>query len=264
MPLSKVDKLLAGGYIILSDFRDGIFPPQFEDQAKAYQAEIDYDKSLPGESSETVFKAHAIKPFWNARNARFYLEHYLKLADALESHGIKPPQRLLELGCGSGWTAEFLALTGYSVVGTTIAPFDVDIGLKKKASLACKGVQANLDFYVAPMEAVDQLPCRGEGFDAAFIFEALHHAFDWRKALEAAGNCLKPGGWILLANEPNFFHTFISYRVARLAGTHEIGMSKTALSNHLRSLGFDRVEVLSPRINNFVSAIWIMARKGPK
>lgn len=262
MPLSKADKLLTGGYLILSDYRDGIFPPQFEDQAKAYAAEINYHKSLPGHSSEQVFHFHATKPFCGARGTRLHLSHYIRIQEALESRGVTPPQRILELGCGPGWTSEFLALAGYSAVGTTIAPFDVEIGKKKIESLRTKGLKANLEFHIAPMESVDTLSGARESFDAAFIYEALHHAFDWRKAIESASKCLKRGGWMLLANEPNVLHTAISYRVAKLAGTHEIGMSKSALCNHFRSLGFDRINVLSPRFDNLVTSIWIIARKG--
>jgi 2-polyprenyl-3-methyl-5-hydroxy-6-metoxy-1,4-benzoquinol methylase len=262
MPLSKVDKVMAGGYVILNDFAAGIFPPRFEDQAKTYQGEIDYDKSIPGESSEQVFSAHSRKPFWNARSTRFYIEGYLKILEAFERYGIVPPQRILELGCGSGWTCEFLALNGYAVVGTTIAPFDIDIANRKKRAMEVKGLPVKMDFEVAPMETVEKVAANGELFDAAFIYEALHHAFDWREALTSASKCLKPGGFFLVANEPNRLHTFISYRVAKLSNTHEIGMSKPAIVQHLRSIGFTQVDVLQPRLDNFYTHIWIMARKG--
>lgn len=261
MPLSKVDKLMAGGYVILKDFADGIFPPRFESRDATYQGEIDYDKSIPGEPTEQVFSAHSRKPFWNARSTRFYIEGYLKILETFETYGVVPPQRVLELGCGSGWTSEFLALNGYTVVGTTIAPFDIDIANRKKRAMEVRGLTVNLDFQVAPMESVE-VACKGELFDAAFIYEALHHAFDWREALTSASKCLKPGGFFLVANEPNRLHTLISYRVAKLSRTHEIGMSKRALAQHLRSIGFAQVDVLQPRVDNFYTHIWIMARKG--
>ena len=39
--------------------------------------------------------------------------------------GIGPSNRLLELGCGAGWMAEYFAMMEYDVAGTTIAPPDV-------------------------------------------------------------------------------------------------------------------------------------------
>ena len=111
------------------------------------------------------------------------------------------------------------------------------------------------------MEFADRMKNVGEGFDCVFIFEALHHAFDWRETLAAAHKCLKPGGWFLLAKEPMFLHTFVSYRVAKLSNTHEIGMSRRALIRRLRDVGFARVDDLGPKILNFKRGISLIAQK---
>src|SRR3954468_17352296 len=62
-PLSKIGKLWCGSYIILHDFAAGLFPPRFEDQAQAYQNEIDYQASIPGVDFLDVQKLQATKPF---------------------------------------------------------------------------------------------------------------------------------------------------------------------------------------------------------
>ena len=98
-------------------------------------------------------------------------------------------------------------------------------------------------------------------FDATFVFEALHHAFDWRKSIQSAARTLKPGGWLVLANEPNLLHTFVSYRVGRLTNTHEIGMSGRALREEMRSAGLGDIRVLRPRWDNRVAAHWVAGRK---
>jgi hypothetical protein len=94
-----------------------------------------------------------------------------------------------------------------------------------------------------------------------FVFEALHHAFDWRKAIRASYNCLKPGGWLILAQEPNVVHTFVSYRVSKLANTHEIGMSRKALLQELRLCGFSETLVFQPKINDLLSHHWMAGRR---
>jgi 2-polyprenyl-3-methyl-5-hydroxy-6-metoxy-1,4-benzoquinol methylase len=260
-PLSKWDKLACGGYLIASDFAAGKFPPKFEDQALAYQNEIDYHASLPGLDLAQVQRSQITKPFWNAHSCGRFLRDFNRLFHILESHGVKPPQRLLELGCGSGWMAEMLAQAGYPVVGTTIAKHDVEIANQKAEAVRGKDPKADLRFVECPMESVDELPGARGAFDAAFVYEALHHAFDWQKSLRASAAILKPGGWLLLASEPNWMHTFIAYRVAKLSRTHEIGFSKGALVNELRKCGFSHVEVLRPKLNNWVTPFWIMARK---
>src|ERR671924_2316126 len=90
LALSKWDKLLAGGYIILKDFSEGRFPPTFDDQAKAYQAEIDYYLSTPGQSLEKNIEAHTRKPFWGPKVFAKYSLDFVRLLRALERIGIRP------------------------------------------------------------------------------------------------------------------------------------------------------------------------------
>jgi hypothetical protein len=109
---------------------------------------------------------------------------------------------------------------------------------------------------------VDEIPGARGTFDCVFVYEALHHAFDWKQTLRASAAILKSGGWLLIAGEPNRMHTFISYRVATLSRTHEIGFSRSALVKELKASGFSEVKVLQPSFDNRVSPFWIMARKG--
>jgi 2-polyprenyl-3-methyl-5-hydroxy-6-metoxy-1,4-benzoquinol methylase len=157
--------------------------------------------------------------------------------------------------------AEFLALSGYSVVGTTIAPNDIQIAEKRVAAFRARGLPELLSFKISPMESVNTALDSLTDFDGVYVFEALHHAFDWRSAIRASFDCLKPGGWLVLANEPNLLHTFISYRVARLSNTHEIGMSRKLILAEMRRCGFRETKVVGPRFNNLVSPHWIAARK---
>lgn len=261
MPMGKVDKVLAGSWLILRDHADGLFPPTFEDQQKAYQGEIDYFASIPGAARERMIADHVVKPFWNGHSFGAYASDLARLMRVFEGLGVPSDGRLLELGCGCGWMAEFLAIRGHDVTGTTIAPDDVGIGEKRVAALVARGLPARLRFRVAPMETVDEAVRDLGGFDAAFVFEALHHAFDWRKSIHAASRTLRPGGWLVLANEPNLAHTFVSYRVGRLTHTHEIGMSGPALRLEMRAAGLEDIRVFQPRWDNRVTAHWVAARK---
>lgn len=261
LPLSKRQKLQIGSYIILRDFGEGLFPPTFDDQQKAYEAEINYRFNLPGTTPATASTADLRKPFWDGPAMRRYMVSFMDLTCALERCHVHPPQRLLELGCGVGWMAEFLALMGFSVVGTTISPHDIMDAEKRAASLKLKGLSADLKFRMTPMESVAEATCDLEPFDAAFVFEALHHAFDWRKAIDSAFDCLKPGGWLLICNEPNWIHTFSSYRVARLSNTHEVGFLRRDLMDHLKQKGFQEVSILKNSLHFRVKPHWIAAKK---
>ena len=259
--MTKWDKLLAGGYLILKDISTGRFPPQFEDQAKAYQAEIDFYLSTPGQNLKTNLEAHDRKPFWGSKGFADYSAKFVKLLRIFETIGLIPGHHLLEMGCGAGWMAEFLALSGYSVCGTSIMPMDITLANKRVAAWGSRELTNQLYFRVSPMESVDEVLREGETFDGVFVFEALHHAFDWRKSIKAAYRCLKASGWLVLANEPNLLHTFVSYRVARLSNTHEIGLSRRALTREMRQAGFQEIRVFAPKPNNMISEHWIAARK---
>ncbi len=259
MPLNKWQKLYVGTYMILRDYAQGVFPPVFEDQQKAYQAEMDKLKNLEGTTLEIQQTAVLTKPFWGSRTFLKYARGFSRLWGVIEGLGVRPASRFLELGCGAGWMAEFFGMAGYHVVGTSIAPDEVAMAQKRVAALEAKGCGGRVSYAVGPMESVREI-VDGE-FDVVYVFEALHHAFDWRQAIESAYHCLKPDGWLVLASEPNVLHTYISYRTARLSNTHEIGFSKRELIEGLKAHGFKDVRALAPRWNNLVSQHWIVARK---
>jgi 2-polyprenyl-3-methyl-5-hydroxy-6-metoxy-1,4-benzoquinol methylase len=261
LPLSKSQKLMTGLYLILHDYAQGAFPPTFDDQQKVYDAEIAYSHSLPGVESQAFFDGAMRKPFWSWRFVNHYLTSFLELTRAFNDLGIRPPQRLLELGCGIGWMAEFLALMSFEVVGTSLAPDEIRHAKTRIASIEAKGVKAQLDFVQAPMETVNEAVGDRLPFDVVYVFEALHHAYDWRQAIDASYACLRPGGWFLICHEPNLVHTLTSYRVAKLSNTHEIGFSRTELVAHLRHAGFRRVVILKNRASFFIRPHWIAAQK---
>jgi SAM-dependent methyltransferase len=260
-PLSKFDKLQVGTYLILEDYSQGLFPPRFEDQAKAYAMEINYRTHLPGVSLEATRQTELRKPFWFGPGGVEFLGGFSQLMVTLERLNISPPARLLELGCGTGWMAEFLAISGFDVVGTSIAPTDIADAQMRLRSIAAKGLAARLRFEIAAMESVAETVGPKNHYDAAFLFEALHHAFDWRRTVQSSFDCLRPGGWLLICNEPNVLHTFISYRSAKLVNTHEIGFSRGELMRHLSKTGFAPVRYCSTPFHFWTKKHWIVARK---
>ncbi|MGA9340765.1 MAG: class I SAM-dependent methyltransferase [Rhodanobacteraceae bacterium] len=108
-----------------------------------------------------------------------------------------PPARVLDLGCGSGWTSALLARRGYQVVGQDIAP---DMIALARGNLAAVGA-GSLEFVVSDYES---LTFRDE-FDAALFYDALHHAQDPLAALAGAYRALKLGG-MLVTLEPGSGH----------------------------------------------------------
>lgn len=109
-----------------------------------------------------------------------------------------PPARVLDLGCGTGWTSAFLARAGYTVVGVDIAPEMVRLAEQQHAAVVGSGA---LTFRVSDYEHLD---FRAE-FDCAVFFDSLHHADDEALAVRRAAEALKPGG-VCVAAEPGLGH----------------------------------------------------------
>ncbi len=154
----------------------------------AKQGEIDYLKNL---SPDQVL--HAVnKPFSDAQ-----CDAYLMDIAVIMALLPPPPARLLDLGCGAGWTSLFFARRGYEVVGVDIAEDMIAHAEhnRKRADLT------NVQFIVADYE---DLNWQNE-FDCAVFFSSLHHAIDEDLAVQAAYRALKPGG-LCIAEEPGEGH----------------------------------------------------------
>lgn len=261
LPLSKWQKLMVGTYLVLQDYANGVFPPIFDDREEAYRAEIEYFRSQPGVEEEVALENNLRKPFWSNRALSRYFRDFADICRFFDQCAIHPPQSVLELGCGMGWMAEFLALMKYSVCATTIAPQHVRLAESRIRSMQARGLTTDLEFRSHPMETIHEAVQDRIPFDTVFVYEALHHAFDWRQTVRSAYACLKPGGWFLICKEPNWLHTAIAYRVARLSNTREIGFRRSRLQRALRAAGFRRTVTRRNRRGFFWQPHWLAAER---
>jgi SAM-dependent methyltransferase len=155
----------------------------------AKQGEIEYARRL-GE----VGLWHAVnKPFSDPLCPRYLM----RIASVMELLP-PPPARILDAGCGAGWTTEFLGRQGHVVVGVDIAPDMIARAERQRQ----KQQMPNISFRVSDYES---LPFKEE-FDAALFFDALHHAVDEEAALRAVYRALKPGG-CCVTSEPGTGHS---------------------------------------------------------
>jgi SAM-dependent methyltransferase len=116
--------------------------------------------------------------FWHAARNRW-------IANALEHHGLPPPAKVLEVGCGSGAVAGALHERGYSVVGVDTAEI-----LVRKADQRFPAVT-----FVAG--SIDQLAPELGPFDAIGLFDVLEHLDDPLSLLKAAIRHARPGALVV-------------------------------------------------------------------
>jgi 2-polyprenyl-3-methyl-5-hydroxy-6-metoxy-1,4-benzoquinol methylase len=158
----------------------------------AKTGEIDYLKNVSREYGEAAIKHAVGKPFSDPNCAK-----YLSEIAAILALLPPAPAKLLDLGCGTGWTSFFFAKAGYDVTGVDIAP---DMILHAAERMTSEG-QYQLRFLTADYEEFDG----GGEFDAVVFYDALHHAVDEAAALRCAWRALKPQG-VCIASEPGSGH----------------------------------------------------------
>jgi trans-aconitate methyltransferase len=117
---------------------------------------------------------------WDAQN---YAENGRFVADlaggVFELLGVRPDERILDLGCGDGVLTQKIAAAGAVVTGVDSSPAMVEAARRS-------GVDARL----VPAES---LPFRGD-FDAVFSNAALHWMADQDAVVGGVFQALKPSG----------------------------------------------------------------------
>ena len=148
-----------------------------------------------------------------------------------------PPARILDMGCGGGWTSVFFAKRGYDVVGQDISQDMIDLAEVNKAQEHFSG---SLTFVCQDYEETTAV----NEFDAVVFFDCLHHADDERAALATAFRALKPGG-IVITHEPGVGHSTTpdSIEAMRVFGVSERDMPPKIIIDHGMEIGFQSARI---------------------
>jgi SAM-dependent methyltransferase len=194
------------------------------------QAEIDYVARIAtvlNTEQDRVERYLLRKPYSDANRQLYIIDigQILRLLPPV-------PARVLDLGVGPGWTSEFLAESGYSVVGLDIAPDMIELARKK--------VRPGLDLRFEVHDYEHSIP--DDGFDTVVIYDALHHALDEGRVIANALKCLKPGGR-LITMEPGRGHSQSqeAQDAIRDYGTTEKDMEFEHQARLMRQAGFATV-----------------------
>ncbi len=104
--------------------------------------------------------------------------------------------RVLDIGCGSGWSSVSLAQAypGVTVDGVDLNPGSIEAAHRVAEA---EGVTDRVTFEVR-----DAATLSGAGYDVATMFEMVHDLARPVEALRVAREALGPGGVVLVADEP--------------------------------------------------------------
>jgi SAM-dependent methyltransferase len=191
------------------------------------QAEIDFLNNIPDCGIEYALN----KPFSDYNCANYLLE-----IGAIMSLLPPSPCKLLDLGCGTGWTSCFFAKRGYQVTGQDISP-----DMIKFAEVNREREKLNkLDFIVSDYENMNF----SEKFDCAVFFDSLHHADSEIEAIQRVYEALKLGG-ICVISEPGVGHSKSPSSIAAMQeyGVNEKDMPPSKIIKAAKKAGFKSVKV---------------------
>ena len=145
---------------------------------------------------------------------------------------ILPPVTVADLGSGEGLLSELLARRCRKVIAVDNSEKIVEFGAAK----ARKNGLKNLEFRLGNLE---EPPIDVSSVDLAILSQALHHAEDPARALQAAYRIVKPRGQILILDLVK--HKFEKAR--ELYGDRWLGFAESDLHRWLEQAGFKKIEI---------------------
>lgn len=156
-------------------------------------------------NSEKYFQQPGLHEFWLNRpfshpdTVGKYLERFGQLLATLR---IQPGDKVLDFGCGTGWTSIMLARTGADVIGMDIAPAALEIAREVAARELPEQARARLAFRTYSGRDID---LRDGECDFVIVFDAFHHFPNPMTILREFHRVLSPQGHFGFA-EPGIGH----------------------------------------------------------
>src|SRR3954447_10468983 len=119
-------------------------------------------------------------------------------AHVVDHLGLGLRAQVLDVGCGPGWMSEFLARCGYWVTGIDISEDMIEIARSRVESIE-RPIGDGVEEPRAEFHAmrVQELPWSNR-FDAAVLYDTMHHFDDELATLKVLNRALVPGGRIYI------------------------------------------------------------------
>ena len=134
---------------------------------------------------------------YNLRDPSSFVQHYLRIGEAVRLAALPQAPRVLDMGAGWGLTTEFLATLGCDVTAVDINPSFVELVRRRsrRLTLPVEPIQGGFDDFKASGQ-----------FDLVLFYESLHHAVRPWTVIARCAAMLAPGGKIAFAGEPIQHH----------------------------------------------------------
>lgn len=199
-------------------------------------------------SSQAYFEQAENREFWLNRpfsdpaSAPRVLWRFNLLVSALRPG---PHDRILDFGCGTGWTSILLARMGAEVVGMDIAPAALAIASEAADHDLRPSQRGRLTFAAYGGGAIE---AHAGSFDAVVVNDAFHHFPNPKQLLAEFHRVLGPHG-VFGFSEPGIGHAATAHSEAERAhGVLEEDVDLEQLYRSGKQAGFADLEVLIPAL----------------
>jgi SAM-dependent methyltransferase len=217
-------------------------PPPLDDMPRAEMEDIN-------RSSGRYFERDDLRPFWinkpfsDAPLTGWTLWRFGHLLTALD---LRPGDRVLDFGCGTGWSTIMLARMGMDVVGMDVAPAAIEIG-RETAARNLSGVACPVPRF--ELFQGDRIDVEDGYFDSIVVFDAFHHLPNPRQVLAEFARVLAPNCRLGIA-EPGIGHAEAEHSRSEMDhGVLERDLDLEQLYLSGLAAGFWGMEVLVPGLH---------------
>lgn len=168
--------------------------------------EIPGADSRPHNAAQRKYFERREKPRMRPSGSPYINRHVVEMVRAA---GLRPEDRVLEVGCGMGRYTLPLAERGLLLEGLDLSPVLLD-RLRE-----FDGGRHRIPLFVS--DVADPDPALRGRYDAVIGFFALHHMHDLARCFEGMTSLLRPGGRIVFL-EPNAFNPLYYLQIALTPG----------------------------------------------
>ncbi len=201
------------------------------------------------QASEKYFQRRELREYWlnkpfsDREQAGWYLWRFGLLLTGLNPG---PADRVLDFGCGTGWTSHMLARMGAEVVGMDISGGALELARESAARSGPLPSGASLRFEHFDG---DRIPASDQYFDFVVVFEAIHHLPNPQALLREFARVLSPHGVLGFA-EPGVGHSQAEISETEAGqGILEQDVDVERVFQSARAAGFWDMELFVPGIH---------------